>query len=110
MMRKYFTEGDLISVCKPVTEVIIHYFILFVPQAEVQQVFSDGSLSLHTRSLKYGKVRNIICCVYVLLSLCLQLMKGCLLTVPPLLVKRCKNHFHNMLCGASVILGVQDLF
>lgn len=25
-------------------------------QAEVQQVFGDGTLSLHTRSLKYGKV------------------------------------------------------
>lgn len=37
MMRKYLHEGDLIS-------------------AEVQNVFVDGSLSLHTRSLKYGKV------------------------------------------------------
>ncbi|KAL5483723.1 hypothetical protein EMCRGX_G020131 [Ephydatia muelleri] len=68
-MREYFTEGDLIS-------------------AEVQQVFTDGSLSLHTRSLKYGK-----------------LAQGTLVTVPPSLVKRCKNHFHNMLAGASIILG-----
>jgi exosome complex RNA-binding protein Rrp4 len=37
MMRKYLKEGDLIS-------------------AEVQKVFDDGSLSLYTRSLKYGKV------------------------------------------------------
>lgn len=37
MMRKHLKEGDLIS-------------------AEVQSVFTDGSLSLHTRSLKYGKV------------------------------------------------------
>lgn len=33
---------------------------VFVPsspgQAEVQAVFSDGAVSLHTRSLKYGKV------------------------------------------------------
>ena len=36
-MRLYLKEGDLIS-------------------AEVQSVYSDGSLSLHTRSLKYGKV------------------------------------------------------
>lgn len=36
-MRRYLQEGDLIS-------------------AEVQSVFADGSLSLHTRSLKYGKV------------------------------------------------------
>lgn len=27
-------------------------------QAEVQQVNHDGSLSLHTRSLKYGKVKS----------------------------------------------------
>lgn len=37
MMRQYLQEGDLIS-------------------AEVQDIFQDGSLSLHTRSLKYGKV------------------------------------------------------
>ncbi|PKU35889.1 exosome complex component rrp4 [Limosa lapponica baueri] len=36
-MRDYLQEGDLIS-------------------AEVQSVFSDGAVSLHTRSLKYGKV------------------------------------------------------
>ncbi|XP_072739380.1 exosome complex component RRP4 isoform X2 [Ciconia boyciana] len=35
-MRDYLQEGDLIS-------------------AEVQSVFSDGAVSLHTRSLKYGK-------------------------------------------------------
>lgn len=37
MMREYLREGDLIS-------------------AEVQNVQNDGSLSLHTRSLRYGKV------------------------------------------------------
>lgn len=36
-MRKYLEEGDLIS-------------------AEVQQIYTDGALSLYTRSLKYGKV------------------------------------------------------
>ncbi|XP_065829655.1 exosome complex component RRP4-like isoform X2 [Oscarella lobularis] len=69
MMREYFAEGDLIS-------------------AEVQSLFSDGSLSLHTRSLKYGK-----------------LTRGCMVTVPPVLVKRRKTHFHTLPCGASVILG-----
>lgn len=39
-MRRYLQEGDLIS-------------------AEVQSIFADGSLSLHTRSLKYGKVKII---------------------------------------------------
>lgn len=36
-MRQYLKEGDLVS-------------------AEVQNIFNDGALSLHTRSMKYGKV------------------------------------------------------
>eukprot|EP00088_Acartia_fossae_P017130 TRINITY_DN1969_c0_g1_i4.p1 TRINITY_DN1969_c0_g1~~TRINITY_DN1969_c0_g1_i4.p1 ORF type:complete len:302 (-),score=46.55 TRINITY_DN1969_c0_g1_i4:281-1186(-) len=68
-MRKYLNEGDLIS-------------------AEVQNIYHDGSLSLHTRSLKYGK-----------------LGQGCLLKVSPSLVKRRKTHFHQLPCGASIILG-----
>lgn len=69
MMRKFLQEGDLIS-------------------AEVQNVFIDGSLSLHTRSLKYGK-----------------LSQGILVKVFPSLIKRRKTHFHNLPCGASIILG-----
>jgi exosome complex component RRP4 len=38
-MRSFFEEGDLLL-------------------AEVQNYFGDGSVSLHTRSLKYGKLRN----------------------------------------------------
>lgn len=38
-IRTYFSEGDLVV-------------------AEVQNVHSDGAASLHTRSLKYGKLRN----------------------------------------------------
>jgi len=38
-MRTFFEEGDLLV-------------------AEVQAFFSDGAMSLHTRSLKYGKVRT----------------------------------------------------
>ncbi|XP_077778253.1 exosome complex component RRP4 isoform X2 [Podarcis muralis] len=68
-MRDYLQEGDLIS-------------------AEVQAVFSDGAVSLHTRSLKYGK-----------------LGQGVLVQVSPSLVKRQKTHFHDLTCGASVILG-----
>ncbi|KAL7980867.1 hypothetical protein Chor_002021 [Crotalus horridus] len=56
--------------------------------AEVQAVFSDGALSLHTRSLKYGK-----------------LGQGVLVQVSPSLVKRQKTHFHDLPCGASIILG-----
>ena len=68
-MRRYLSEGDLIS-------------------AEVQNIFNDGSLSLHTRSLKYGK-----------------LGQGVLLKVSPSLVKRRKTHFHTLPFGASIILG-----
>ncbi|XP_069603628.1 exosome complex component RRP4 [Ranitomeya imitator] len=68
-MRGYLQEGDLIS-------------------AEVQAVYSDGALSLHTRSLKYGK-----------------LGQGVLVQVSPSLIKRRKTHFHNLPCGASIILG-----
>jgi exosome complex component RRP4 len=38
-IRSFFTEGDLLV-------------------AEVQQVHQDGTASLHTRSLKFGKLRN----------------------------------------------------
>lgn len=39
-MRTFFEEGDLLV-------------------AEVQAFFSDGAMSLHTRSLKYGKVGRV---------------------------------------------------
>ena len=58
-MRQYLKEGDLVS-------------------AEVQNIFGDGALSLHTRSMKYGK-----------------LSQGFLLKVNPSLIRRQKNHFHN---------------
>ena len=38
-IRSYFSEGELVV-------------------AEVRELFQDGSASLHTRSLKYGKLRN----------------------------------------------------
>eukprot|EP00092_Neocalanus_flemingeri_P013462 GFUD01014518.1.p1 GENE.GFUD01014518.1~~GFUD01014518.1.p1 ORF type:complete len:293 (+),score=82.28 GFUD01014518.1:52-930(+) len=68
-MRRYLSEGDLIS-------------------AEVQNIYNDGSLSLHTRSLKYGK-----------------LGQGVMVRVSPSLVKRRKTHFHQLPVGASIILG-----
>ncbi|KAF7635017.1 hypothetical protein Mgra_00005615 [Meloidogyne graminicola] len=69
MMREYLKEGDLVS-------------------AEVQQSFHDGALSLHTRSLKYGK-----------------LGQGILVRVFSHLVRKRKTHFHNLPFGVSVILG-----
>ncbi|KAG6888476.1 hypothetical protein C0995_008049 [Termitomyces sp. Mi166 len=69
-MRTFFEEGDLLV-------------------AEVQAFFSDGAMSLHTRSLKYGKLRN-----------------GQLVTVPPILVRRLKSHFISLPCGVDLILGL----
>eukprot|EP00911_Craspedida_sp_UC1_P002146 UC1_evm1s1651 len=70
MMREFFVEGDIIS-------------------AEVQQIYQeDGSLALHTRSLKYGK-----------------LGAGSFLAVQASLVKRSKNHFHTLPCGVGLVLG-----
>ena len=69
MMRQLFAEGDLIS-------------------AEVQSIFEDGAVSLHTRSLKYGK-----------------LGQGVLVIVSPSLIERRKTHFHKLPCGAQIIIG-----
>ncbi len=68
-MRAFFAEGDLLS-------------------AEVQAVHHDGSVSLHTRSTKYGK-----------------LVSGQLLCVPQALIKRCKQHFLDLQADVSIILG-----
>eukprot|EP00037_Helgoeca_nana_P030565 m.378458 g.378458 ORF g.378458 m.378458 type:complete len:294 (-) comp28218_c0_seq1:918-1799(-) len=69
LMRQMFVEGEVIS-------------------AEVQSIFQDGAPSMHTRSMKYGK-----------------LTMGSFVAVVPALVKRCKNHFHKLPCGVSVVLG-----
>ncbi|KAL5492490.1 RRP4_1 [Sanghuangporus weigelae] len=69
-MRNFFEEGDLLV-------------------AEVQAFFADGAMSLHTRSLKYGKLRN-----------------GQLIAVPPKLIRRLKSHFISLPCGVDLILGL----
>ncbi|GAA5904780.1 hypothetical protein JCM8208_001352 [Rhodotorula glutinis] len=70
-MRTFFQEGDLLV-------------------AEVQAFFGDGAMSLHTRSLKYGKLKN-----------------GQLVTIPPSLVLRQKSHFHSLAqLGVDVIIGL----
>eukprot|EP00455_Lapot_gusevi_P022270 TRINITY_DN2318_c0_g1_i3.p1 TRINITY_DN2318_c0_g1~~TRINITY_DN2318_c0_g1_i3.p1 ORF type:complete len:202 (+),score=44.83 TRINITY_DN2318_c0_g1_i3:80-607(+) len=68
-MRTFFTENDLIS-------------------AEIQALHSDGSVAIHTRSQKYGKLQG-----------------GLFVSVPQALVKRCKQHFVDLPCGVSLILG-----
>lgn len=69
-MRNFLKEGDLLN-------------------AEVQSIFSNGSASLHTRSLKYGKLRN-----------------GIFLRVPSSLIIKQKNHSYNLPGNISIILGV----
>ncbi|CAG5091203.1 Oidioi.mRNA.OKI2018_I69.PAR.g12914.t1.cds [Oikopleura dioica] len=56
--------------------------------AEVQKVREDGYLNLHTRSLKYGK-----------------LGPGVLIIVSPSLIRRRKQHIHNLPCGVTAILA-----
>jgi exosome complex component RRP4 len=65
--------------------------------AEVQAFFGDGAMSLHTRSLKYGKLRN-----------------GQLVVIPPHLIRRLKSHFHHLPppCGprgVDVIIGLNGM-
>mmetsp|Transcript_34801 Transcript_34801/g.39442 ORF Transcript_34801/g.39442 Transcript_34801/m.39442 type:complete len:290 (-) Transcript_34801:42-911(-) len=68
-MRMFFEENDLLS-------------------GEIQEVKRDGSIHLHTRSLKYGK-----------------LSQGQLLTVHHRLIKPQKHHFVKLDCGVDAILG-----
>ena len=78
-MRLLFQEGDLVT-------------------AEVHNMHQDGTLMLHTRSLKYGKVEN-----------------GCLVIVPPSLIARRKNHFCDidditLLLGMNGYIWIQRSF
>ena len=69
-MRQFYVEHDLVS-------------------AEVQAFFQDGSMSLHTRSLMYGKLHS-----------------GTLVNVTPTLMKRLKQHFHSFDFGVHAIFGM----
>jgi exosome complex component RRP4 len=69
-MRAMFREEELIS-------------------AEVHTVHADGSVLLHARSLKYGKLEN-----------------GEFVVVAPGLVQRLKQHFVTLPCGVDAILGL----
>ena len=116
-MRTFFEEGDLLV-------------------AEVQAIMGDGSMSLHTRSLRYGKVSiphhpfstsfphysstsSSLITPYSNPSSQLipstltqptnphpQLRNGQLVTVPPILVKRLKSHFITLPCDVDLILGL----
>uniref|UniRef100_A0A060TDX4 ARAD1D03410p n=1 Tax=Blastobotrys adeninivorans TaxID=409370 RepID=A0A060TDX4_BLAAD len=69
-MRSLLKEGDLLN-------------------AEVQGLFADGGASLHTRSLRYGKLRN-----------------GYFVQVPSSLVVRLRTHVHRLPGNVDMILGV----
>ncbi|ODV84297.1 hypothetical protein CANARDRAFT_176882 [[Candida] arabinofermentans NRRL YB-2248] len=69
-MRSFLKEGDLVN-------------------CEVQNGGGDGGCMLHTRSLKYGKLRN-----------------GVFVKVPSGLIVRSKNHSFDLPGGVSIILGV----
>ena len=52
-------------------------------------IYSEGGVALHTRSSKYGKLRN-----------------GIMISVPPALIKRSKSHIHVFPFGVMAILGL----
>ena len=92
-MRTLFTESDLISVSIVKTHNIKLYLwticnIFFFFQAEIQLISVDGSISLHARSLRYGKLEN-----------------GQFLRVPAGLVKRLPQHYVTLSWGVDIILG-----
>eukprot|EP00158_Paraphelidium_tribonemae_P001302 Partr_v1_DN24225_c0_g1_i1_m36689 putative Exosome complex len=73
-MRTFFKEGDLLV-------------------AEIQQTGGvEGNVALHTRSLKYGKLRN-----------------GMLVSIGCHLVQRSKSHFLQFPMGVDVVVGVNGL-
>ena len=82
-MRKYLREGDLVGI-----QLFSAFTRFFWVSAEVRTCFQGGSLSLHARNLKYGK-----------------LGQGLLIKVLPHIVKRRKSHFCNLHFGASIIVG-----
>lgn len=68
-MRSFFVEDDVVCM-------------------EVQQIMGDGSIALHTRSERYGKLRQ-----------------GLFVKVPSALVKRSAQHIHSLPCAVEAILG-----
>ena len=70
MMRSFFSEGQILV-------------------AEVQTLFADGALGIHTRNARYGK-----------------LLTGELIAVQPSLIKRTKSHFGLTEWGVELIIGI----
>lgn len=123
-MREFLAEGDVseTSYLEEFTQVAGCDAVLVLMNkllvAEVQALMGDGAMSLHTRSLKYGKVspphQSISPTLPIddeTLTRCVQLRNGHLLTLPPRLIRRLKSHFHHLPppcgpTGVDVILGL----
>ncbi|CAI5759531.1 unnamed protein product [Candida verbasci] len=69
-MRNFLKEGDLLN-------------------CEIQTIFNNGIASLHTRSLKYGKLKN-----------------GIFMKIPSSLIIKSKNHSYDLPGSVSIILGI----
>lgn len=69
-MREFLKEGDLLN-------------------AEIQTLYGDGAAALHTRSLRYGKLRN-----------------GLFVHVPASLVLRLRTQVYRLEGGIEMILGI----
>lgn len=69
-MREFLKEGDLLN-------------------AEIQTLYADGAAALHTRSLRYGKLRN-----------------GLFVQVPASLVLRLRTQVYRLEGGIEMILGI----
>ena len=107
-MRAFFQEGDLVSV-RSLKLLAVSVFlslpslssvsvclcvcvcVCVCAQCEVQQFYQDGSMSLHTRSLKYGKLDN-----------------GVFVAVTPSLIKRSSHTFK--CCRAVCIFNSVRLY
>lgn len=72
-MRQMMIEDDLVS-------------------CEVQEAKKDGSVNLHTRSAKYGKLGY-----------------GVAVRVLPSFIKRLPQHFHHLPCDVDIIVGMNGL-
>ena len=68
-MRNFYVEGDIIC-------------------AEVAKKYADGSIHLHTRTVRYGKLEN-----------------GVYIQVSSFLIRRSKQHYLRLPIGLDVILG-----
>lgn len=87
-MRTLFTENDLLS-------------------AEIQNISSDGTASIHSRSLKYGKLENgqLVKIPAALIRRLPQVCNGCIYLCSYGLIFVTSQHYVSLPWGIDVILG-----